>query len=84
MEKKVLFLSKDQAERIKDYAVTFSTNEGKRVLEDLKNEYFRECYVRGDIWETFKRTCCRDLISEIEYMIGRAGMPIEIIKEEEE
>jgi len=77
--KPILAVNKEQAERIKDYYATFSTAEGKRVLEDLKKEYLRrDSYVKGDIWETFRRTVCRDLIAGIEYMIYLADEQIEV------
>lgn len=66
----MLPVNKEQAERIKDYKATFETPHGMRVLQDLKSEYCRESYRKGDIWETFRRTICRDLVSEIEYLVN--------------
>jgi hypothetical protein len=74
---KVLQVNKEQASRIKDYKAIFGTPEGKRVLEDLKGAYCGLCFASGDIWETFRRTICRDLVTEIEDMVNA------IIEEEE-
>lgn len=71
-------VNREQADRLKDYAATFSTEAGQRVLDDLKKEYMRESYVRGDLFETIRRTCCRDLVSEIEYMVSLSGQQIEV------
>lgn len=85
MEKKPLKVSKAQLERIHDYVATFSTSEGKRVLYDLEAEYGRECYVKGDIHETLKRTVNRDMLDRIKYMVSlpEVGLEIEEQKEEE-
>ena len=79
-----LKVSKIQLERIHDYAATFSTPEGKRVLEDLKAEYGGECYVKGDIHETLKRTVNRDMLDRIKYMVSLPDMGLEIEEEQKE
>ena len=76
---KPMVVNREQAARLKDYIVTFSTVEGRRVLEDLKSEFvMRESYVRGDLFETIRRTCCRDLVGNIERMANLAGEQIEV------
>ena len=79
-----LKVNQAQLERIHDYAATFSTPEGKRVLEDLEVEYGMECYVRGDIHETLKRTVNRDMLDRIKYMISLPEMWLEIEPEQAE
>ena len=79
-----LKVSKVQLERIHDYAATFSTSEGKRVLEDLEAEYGRECYVKGDIHETLKRTVNRDTLDRIKYMVSLPEQGLEIEEEQKE
>jgi len=81
-----LKVSKIQLERIHDYAATFSTPEGKRVLEDLEAEYGGQCYSKGDIYETLKRTVNRDTLDRIKYMVSlpEKGLEIEPEQKEEE
>lgn len=72
-------VNKEQLGRYGDYAATFRSVGGKRVLEDLKNEYyFQKSYVQGDVFETFRRTCCRDLITRIEWMVSRADEQFDV------
>ena len=72
-------VNKEQWSRIGDYAATFRSAAGKRVLEDLKKEYcYRDSYVKGDVFETFRRTCCRDLIAGIEYMVVLADEQVDV------
>ena len=84
MGKEPLKVSKVQLERIHDYAATFSTPEGKRVLEDLEAEYGGECYVRGDIYDTLRRTVNRDMLDRIKYMVSLPEMGLELEEEQEE
>lgn len=84
MKKGPLKVNKAQLERIHDYAATFSTPHGERVLEDLEAEYGRECYVRGDIHETLRRTVNRDLLDRIKYMVSLPEVGLEIEEEKEE
>jgi len=84
VSKEPLKVSKAQYERIVDYAATFSTPEGKRVLEDLEAEYGGECYARGDWHETLRRTANRDLLDRIKKIISLPERGIEIEKEQKE
>ena len=84
MEKQPLKVSKAQLERIHDYAATFSTPEGLRVLEDLAAEYGGQCYTKGDIHETLRRTVNRDMLDRIKYMVSLPEMGLEIEEEQEE
>lgn len=77
-------LTRQQVERIHDYAETFGTNAGKRVLEDLEKSFGGECYVRGDLYETLHRSSIRDLLIRIQSMIEMSERGIEIEEEEEE
>ena len=72
-----------QYERITDYVGTFSTPEGKRVLEDLEAEYGGECYSK-DLHETLRRTANRDMLDRIKHMISLPEMGLEIEKQQEE
>jgi len=80
----VLKVTKEQYERMVDYAATFSTPEGKRVLDDLDAEYGRECW-RQDVNETLRRTANRDLLDRIKLMIilPEKGLEIEEDKDVE-
>ena len=84
MEKKPLKASRIQVERLQDYWVTFTSNSGKRVLEDLEAEYGAESYVRGDLYETLHRTSCRDFLERIKRMVSLAEMGVEIEEEQKE
>ena len=84
MAEKPLKVNKAQLERIHDYAATFSTPHGQRVLEDLEAEYGGECYVRGDIHETLRRTVNRDMLDRIKYMVSLPEMGLELEEEQEE
>ena len=79
-----LKVNKVQLERIHDYAATFSTSEGKRVLEDLEAEYGGQCYSKGDIHETLKRTVNRDTLDRIKYMVSLPEQGLEIEEEQKE
>jgi hypothetical protein len=79
-----LKVNKAQLERIHDYAATFSTPHGERVLEDLEAEYGGQCYVRGDIHETLRRTVNRDMLDRIKYMVSLPEIGLEIEEEQEE
>ena len=83
-KKEPLKVNKAQLERIHDYAATFSSPEGQRVLEDLEAEYGGECYVRGDIYDTLRRTVNRDMLDRIKYMVSLPEMGLELEKEQEE
>lgn len=79
----MLRLRPEQRARLVDYASTFLSEAGKRVLEDLEKAYGGECYVRGDLFETLKRSNERDVVERIKTMLKMAEMPYEIIEEEE-
>lgn len=83
MKKEPLKVNQAQLERIHDYAATFSTPHGERVLEDLEAEYGGECYVKGDIYETLRRTVNRDMLDRIKYMVSLPEMGLEIELEQE-
>lgn len=81
MVDKLRVASKEQAQKYWDYSATFSSEHGKRVLEDLKAECGKLAYCQGDIWETFRRTINRDFISYIEDKIAAGICQIEIEEE---
>lgn len=74
---KQLKATRAQIERFHDYKAVFDSEAGKRVLDDLNKSYGGECYVRGDINETLKRTVNRDLVDRIKYMIELADIAFE-------
>ena len=84
MDKPPLKVSKVQLERIHDYAATFSTPEGQRVLEDLEAEYGGKSYTRGDIYETLRRAVERDMLDDIKYMVSLPERGLELEEEQEE
>ncbi|MCJ7443274.1 MAG: hypothetical protein MUO26_01865, partial [Methanotrichaceae archaeon] len=77
-------LNRQQVERIHDFAETFGTSAGKRVLEDLEKSFGGECYVRGDLYETLHRSSNRDLLVRIQTMIKMSEEGNIEIEEEEE
>ena len=83
MKKQPLKVTQAQLERIHDYAATFSTPEGHRVLEDLEAEYGGECYAKGDIYETLRRTVNRDMLNRIKYMVNLPEQGLELEEEQE-
>ena len=78
-----LKVNKVQLERIHDYAATFATSEGKRVLEDLEAEYGGQCYAK-DVHETLRRTANRDMLDRIKHMISLPERGLEIEEEQKE
>jgi len=66
-----------QHERYCDYADTFGTDSGMRVLADLKAWLGGECHVSGDPHESQHRSSLRDVLIRIEAMIERASWPVE-------
>lgn len=70
--------NKELADKYRDYAGTFGTAQGQRVLQDLKAECGRIAYTPGDIWETFRRTVMRDFIAYIEDKIQAGQQQIEV------
>jgi hypothetical protein len=60
-------------ERANDYVFTFSTGEGKRVLEDLRAAYGdRLSYVKGDPFETSRKEGQREVYLHILHQIKLA------------
>jgi len=84
VKKGPLKVNKAQLERIHDYAATFSTPHGQRVLEDLEAEYGGQCYTKGDINETLRRTVNRDMLDRIKYMVSLPEVGLEIEQEQKE
>ena len=84
MNKEKLKVSREQLEMIHDYAITFTSLSGKRVLEDLEAEYGGECHVRGDLYETLHRSSNRDLLERIKEMLRRVESGLEVEEEQKE
>ena len=84
MDRKPLRVNQAQLEMIQDYAITFTSPSGKRVLEDLEVSYGGECHVRGDLYETLDRTSKRDFLERIKEMLKRAEGGLEIEEEQKE
>ena len=84
MGREPLRLRKVQLDRMMDYANTFGTNEGKRVLDDMEMAFGGPCYTKGDSYDTIYREGQRDVVDRIKEMIKISQSPIEIEEEEEE
>ena len=84
MDRKPLRVNQAQLEMIHNYAITFTSPSGKRVLEDLEAEYGGECHVRGDLYETLHRSSNRDLLERIKEMLRRAESGLEVEEEQKE
>ena len=86
MKKGPLKVNKAQLERIHDYAATFSTPHGERVLEDLEAEFGSmdiPCYTQ-DLHETLRKTAQRDMINWIKYKVSLPERGLEIEEEQKE
>ena len=84
MQRKPLKVNQTQLEMIHDYAITFTSPSGKRVLDDLEAEYGGECHVRGDLYETLHRSSNRDLLERIKAMVMKSEIGLEVEEEQKE
>lgn len=66
---------------VQAYTATFSTDPGKRVLEDLELSFGGSCYTKGDSHDTAFRNGAREVLERIKLMISYSGYEVE---EEEE
>ena len=80
-ENRLRVANKEVEQKYKDYAATFGTAHGERVLKDLKAECGKLAYAPGDIWETFRRTINRDFVAYIEDKIEAGNSQIEVEEE---
>ena len=66
-------LNKKLQELIKDYKIIFNTDEGKRVLEDLKkrSHFYSTSHVKGDSHESAFYEGQRSLVVFIEKLINQ-------------
>ena len=64
--------NKKLLELIKDYKIIFNTDEGKRVLDDLKkrSHFFNTTHVKGDSHESAYYEGQRSLVVFIESLIN--------------
>ena len=63
-------------QRTKDFADLFSTDTGKRVLDELKLAFWdRLSYVQGDTHETARREGQRDVYLRIANLVDRGLHP---------
>ena len=74
MDKK---LRRDLVPIVSDYANTFGTDSGKRVLDDLEKSFGGSCYTKGDPHDTAYREGQRDVLMRIKELISYAGLEIE-------
>ncbi len=70
-----------QVEMIADYANTFGTDSGKRVLEDLKKLFCGECYTKNDPYDTIYNLGQRNVVLKIMMMIKMSELPLDIVEE---
>jgi len=72
-----------QIRRIQDYWTVFSSDEGKRVLEDMEKSYCSLPYTIGDTNDTFRKIGNMEIIWDIKKMMEYKDREIKVIKEEE-
>jgi hypothetical protein len=84
MSRKLKFRNKEQLERRQDLAITFSTDAGKRVLEDFEQSFGGDCYTKGDPYDTAFREGQRNVLLRIKQGISDLQCEIEIEEEQKE
>ena len=77
-----LELKKEQIARIYDYAQTFNSDVGKRVLKDLELSFCGDCHVKGDPYATHVRIGENNVVLRIKEMLRYSEYEIEEEKEE--
>ena len=82
MEKK-LKLRPHEIDRINDYANVFSTEAGKRVLDDLEISFGGLCYTKGDSHDTAFKEGQREVLMRIKGFLDYLKYELEIEEEEE-
>ena len=76
-----LKIRRDMVPIVSDYANTFGTDSGLRVLDDLEKSFGGSCYSKGDPHDTAYKEGQRDVLTRIKELISYSGLEVE---EEEE
>jgi len=76
-----LKIRRDLVPIVADYANTFGTDSGLRVLDDLERSFGGSCYSKGDPHDTAYKEGQRDILVRIKELISYSGLEVE---EEEE
>lgn len=74
-------IRRDLVPIVSDYANTFGTDSGLRVLDDLEKSFGGSCYTKGDSHDTSYKEGQRDILTRIKELISYSGLEVE---EEEE
>jgi hypothetical protein len=74
-------IRRDLVPLVSDYADTFGTDSGLRVLADLEKSFGGSCYSKGDPYDTAYKEGQRDILVRIKELISYSGLEVE---EEEE
>ena len=70
-------IRRDLVPMVSDYANTFSTDSGMRVLDDLKKSFGGSCYTKGDSHDTAYKEGQRDVLTRIKELISYSGLEVE-------
>jgi len=76
-----LEITQEQMDVIRDYANTFNTDSGRRVLEDLRQSFCGSCFVKGYPSETAYRCGLRDAVVKIGEMLKISELPVDVVEE---
>ena len=72
-----LKIRRDLVPIVSDYANTFGTDAGLRVLADLEKSFNQDLYTKGDPYDTLYRIGSRDVVERIKYMLSLSGLEVE-------
>ena len=70
-------IRRDLVPIVSDYANTFGTGSGLRVLDDLEKSFGGSCYTKGDPHDTAYREGQRDVLTRIKELISYSGLEVE-------
>jgi len=70
-------IRRDLVPIVSDYANTFGTDAGLRVLADLEMSFGGSCYTKGDPHDTAYREGQRDVLTRIKELISYSGLEVE-------
>jgi len=80
-EKPMLEATKEKVAMIADYASTFTSESGKRVLNDLKKSFCGDCLVPGMPDATAYNLGLRGAVLRIFEMLRLSELPIKVVDE---
>lgn len=70
-------IRRDLVSIVSDYANTFGTDSGLRVLDDLQKSFGGSCYSKGDPYDTSYKEGQRDVLTRIKELISYSGLEVE-------